>query len=56
MPRCGSCIHFRTDGDCDGPEVQWCALERHDSGYNVSEYPACRLYVERDDDEYDWED
>ena len=55
MARCKTCKYFRTDNDCDGPAIEWCALEIVDTGYYVSDYPACDHYVEAPA-EYDWDD
>lgn len=56
MPKCASCKYFRTDNDCDGPEWEWCALERVEAGYYVGGYSACSSYDEAEDDGYDWDD
>ena len=55
MATCKSCVHFRTDNDCDGPEWEWCRIERVEAGYYVSSHPACSCY-EKAEEDYDWDD
>ena len=55
MATCKTCVHFRTDNDCDGPEWEWCAIEQIEAGYYVSGHPACSCY-EKAEEDYDWDD
>ncbi len=55
MPKCETCIYFGTDGDCDGLPWEWCELDRVEAGYHVGSCSACNCYVEREDDDDDWE-
>ena len=54
MPYCETCIYFGTDGDCDGPEDQWCELNIVEPGWHVGSTPACKRYIERIDEDDNW--
>ena len=57
MEICKYCVHFRTDGDCDGPEWQWCAIDargRNDDVNFIERDNACRFYIYEEPEDDNW--
>lgn len=57
MEICKYCVHFRTDGDCDGPEWQWCAIDargRNDDVTFIESDNACRFYIYEEPEDDNW--
>ena len=57
MATCKTCVHFRTDFDCDGPEWQWCAIDargQNDERDFIERDSACRYYVYEEPEDDNW--
>ena len=57
MATCKTCVHFRTDFDCDGPEWQWCAIDARGQNEErdfIERDSACRYYVYEEPEDDNW--